>query len=450
MRLLLVLLVYASGAAVGLRVFVYAAALFLWSDIFQPLEFAKSNGRFPVAQFVTAALLGSFLLGWFQGRIRPRLGPFFWLFCLLLAWIGVTTILSPFPEVAREKFILYLKYLVPLAAIHSALTTKHEIRVLAAALAGSVGVWACQAGAYTLVNGARTDLGIPGGQMGDRNDFAAAIVGTVPILFYFMITYRWRFKLLVRIGFAGAIFLSLSAIFFSLSRGASLGLAAQLILYVGYVSKRKIRDVIMIAVAVVALFFMLPDSWYERMSTIKVSGEQTEGSAKARMNLIKGAWQASLDHPVFGLGPEGWLEVAEAYTGDNHNPHNIYLVLTSETGFPGLILYLVVVIFTYVRVSRVISLALKRGDKETAVMGSALITSIFGLLSAMTFLNRPFNEYLWAWLCIANTLPAIYAAETRRKSGIQGRGNLPRPGGPRGPAPRPGIPGDAIPPPASA
>jgi probable O-glycosylation ligase (exosortase A-associated) len=415
MRMLLVLCFYALGAGLGMRAVVFAAALFLWSDIFQPLEFAKNPGRFPVAYFVLAALLAAYVSGWFRGKFKPRFGPYFYLLCGLMAWVGFTALISPYRDVAMEQFVLYLKYLLPLAIIHTAIASQADIKILSAVLAGSVGVWAAQAGVFTLANGARTDLGIPGGQMADRNDFAAAIVGTIPVLIYFMTSYDWKFKIPVRIGLALATGLSLCAIFFSLSRGASLGLAAQLMLYLGYVSKRKIRDVILIAIAGGILVFFLPESWYERMSTINVGTEQTEGSAKARMNLIMGAWHASLDYPVFGLGPGGWLEVAEAYTGDNHNPHNIYLVLTSETGFPGLALYLLLVAFTYVRVSRTISNALKRGDKQTARLGSALITAIFGLLSAMTFLNRPFNEYLWAWLAIANALPEIESIRAGRK-----------------------------------
>ena len=87
MRFILVLLAYAAGAGLALRGFVFGAALFLWSDIFQPLEFAKNPGRLPVAQFVTAVLLGAYLLAWFRGKLRPRLGPFFYLFCGLIAWI---------------------------------------------------------------------------------------------------------------------------------------------------------------------------------------------------------------------------------------------------------------------------------------------------------------------------------------------------------------------------
>jgi putative inorganic carbon (hco3(-)) transporter len=416
MRFLLVLALYGAGSVLAFRNLAVAAALFLWNDIFQPLEFAKNPGRFPSAYFVTAVLAAAFFVSWFRGKTKPQPTGFFILLTLLMLWQGLTAALSDFRQVAMDQFILYLKYIGPLALIHLAMTTKRDIRIVAAVLAGSVAVWSSQAGVFTLLNGARTDLGIPGGQMADRNDFAAAIVGTVPILFYFLVTYNWKFKFAVRTGILLALFLSVSAIFFSLSRGASLGLAAQLMLYVGYVSKRKIRDTVAIACVVVIGFMMLPQDWFDRMSTIKVGAEQTEGSAKARMNLIMGAYRASLDHPVFGLGPGGWLEVAMSYTGDDHNPHNIYLVLSSETGIPGLVLYLIVIGFTYVQVYRTINRAIRRGDIVTARLGAALITSIFGLLAAMTFLNRPFNEYLWAWLALANALCVIDARELANRA----------------------------------
>lgn len=429
MRFLLVLLVYAAGSAMAFRAVVYGASLFLWNDIFQPLEFARNPGRFPSAWYVTGILVVSYCAAWFRGTMKPRFTAFFWLLCVLMAWQFVTVLMSPFRETTMAQFILHLKYVGPLALIHTALSSKRDLKIISAVLAGSVAVWSAQAGVFTIANGARTDLGIPGGQMAERNDFAAAIVGTVPILIYFVTSYDWKFKVPVRALLALMALLSVCAIILSLSRGGSLGLAAQVLLFLGYVSKRKLRDTFLIACVAGIGFMFLPQSWHDRMSTIEVGAEQTEGSAKARMNLIMGAWRASLDNPVFGLGPGGWLEVAMAYANDDHNPHNIYLVLTSETGFTGLGLYLLLIGFTYLRVYMTINKALKRGDKPTARLGAALITSIFGLLAAMTFLNRPFNEYLWGWLAIANALPVIYDREVaagRRRSAKAAKLRAPR------------------------
>ena len=417
MRALLISLVFASGTVLAFRSVVFGAALFFWADIFQPLSFARMGG-YPVAQYVFVILILSYITGIIRGKITPRFTPFLFLTLGLMTWCLICTIHSDYPETAWENYTTILKYIVPILIIHTSLQTNHEIKILIACLAGSVAVWSAQAGAHCLVHGINTELGIPGGQMGDRNDFAAATVGTLPVLLYFVFSKKIPFKWIIKPIILLMAFLSLMMIFFSLSRGGTLGIAASVILYIIYVSKRRFRDLFLLLAVLSAIVFFLPQSWFDRMNTINLSSDQTEGSAKARMNLLVGAFHATLDYPIFGLGPGGWLEVAEAYTGDDHNPHNIYLVLSTETGIVGLVLYLILVGFTYFQISKTIRLALKRKDGETARLASALIMSIFGLLSAMTFLNRPYNEYLWGWIAIANALPGIYQKEiaAKRKS----------------------------------
>jgi probable O-glycosylation ligase (exosortase A-associated) len=417
MRYLAVLLIYGGGAVLSMQGIVYAACLFLWSDIFQPLSFAKNRGALPVAQYVVAVLLLSYVVGYLRGKITPYFGTYFFLLIGLMVWIAICSGVSHYPDTAWPFFVVILKYVLPLAFIHTALKNRMELKILAGCLAISVGVWAAQAGAHCLVNGVNTDLGIEGGQMTDRNDFAAAIVGTLPVLLYFVFTKEMKYKWILKPPLLIMTFLGLMAIFFSLSRGASIGLGAMVMLYVSYVSKKKIRDALVVVMALVALFFTLPKDYFDRMHTIKLDGEQTEGSAVARVNLLQGALKASLDYPIFGLGPSCWLEVAEAYTGDNHNPHSIYLVLSTEIGMVGLLFYLIMMGYTFVQLSQTINHAHRRGDLETSRLGQALLMSIFGLLAAMSFLNRPFNEYLWAWISIANALPIIYRRELAQNRG---------------------------------
>jgi probable O-glycosylation ligase (exosortase A-associated) len=422
MRYLLVLLLYGAGAALSVNGVVYAAALFLWSDIFQPLSFAKNQGALPVAMFVVAVLAMSYVSGWLRGKFVPRFGTYFYLICGLMLWGALCSAVSRYPETAWPSQITIFKYVFPLAFIHTALHTRRDIKILAGCLAVSVGIWAAQAGAHCLVNGPNTDLGIEGGQMTDRNDFAAAIVGTLPVLLYFIFTKEMKYKWIFKPFLLAMTFLGLMAIFFSLSRGGSVGLGAMVLLYVAYVSKARIRDTIVLVAAAASLLLILPKDYFDRMNTIKLDGEQTEGSAVARVNLMTGALKATADYPIFGLGPGCWLEVARDYTGDDHNPHSIYLVLSTETGVVGLLFYLIIVAYTCVQLSTTINHAHRRGDKETARLGQALIMSIFGLLAAMTFLNRPFNEYLWSWISIANALPIIYRRElARNRSTATGR-----------------------------
>jgi probable O-glycosylation ligase (exosortase A-associated) len=408
MRFGVVALIYLAGTLLSMTGMAWASALFLWNDIFRPLAFARNDGAYPVAYFVTLVLGAAFVRHWMGGKMKPQGGVFLWAFGVMVGWLLVVTLMSPFKSVAFGNFVTYLKYLCPLLIIYCSTTTLKNLRLIVLSLTGSVATWGAQAGAHCLITGPNIEISIPGGQMEERNDFSCAMVGTIPILLYFALNYAGRFRFMVRMLFFLGAFLNLSGIILSLSRGASLGLGVSAIMYAVYVSKRKMRDTLLLALVLGVGLLMLPQTWWDRMHTIEIGTEQTEGSAKNRVNLMRGAINATKDYPIFGLGPGGWLEVGKDYTGgDDHNPHSIYLVLSSETGIPGLLIYLAVMGLTVFRLSGLMRRAHKSGDVEIARMGAAFIMSIFGLLAAMSFLNRPFNEYLWAWVCLAHALVEI-------------------------------------------
>lgn len=420
MRLILIGLIYAGGTAFAWRSVAFAISLFLWTDIFQPLSFAKMAGAYPVAWYVLFVLLASVTINFLAGRLTFRLGSFFYAICGMILWLLVATIMSPFKEPAQVEFIRYLKYLLPLVLIYCSLQNTRQVEGVAAVLTGSVAIWAAQAGAHCIVHGTNIDLAIHGGQMTERNDFTAAIVGTLPLLAFFATSYQGRFKKMVRMGIWATAALSLAAIFFSLSRGASLGVATMMIFYIGLVSRKKFRDLAITVLGGGLLLLVLPSEWYDRMDTIQVGAEQTEGSAAQRMMLMQGALRATLDNPVFGLGPDGWLQVVHVYGDGVHNPHSIYLKLSSETGITGLVIYLAVIGMTFGRCVRGRRLALKNGDKRAWTFITAFMTCITGLLAAMTFLNYPFNEFLWAWICLANSFVTLYTLEIAKQGSKAG------------------------------
>lgn len=443
LRMLLIGLFYAGGTAMATRATVYAACLFLWTDIFQPLSFAKQEGAYPVAWYVLFVLLGSAALNFAMGRLQPRFGIFFFVLSGFIAWVFMATVMSPFPLFAWPEFIKYLKYLLPLIVIYSTLQSLREIEMVAAVLAASVGVWAAQTGLHCLVNGTNIFMAIPGGQMTERNDFTAAIVGTLPLMVYFATNYRLRFRKPVRAGIWLAALLSVAAIVFSLSRGASLGLAVMVAAYVTLISRSKFRDFALTAALGVLVLAFLPEEWYARMDTIEIGAQQSEDSAAERMHLMLGAWRATLDRAVFGWGPDGWLQVVHIYGNGTHNPHSIYLKLSSETGLTGLVIYLGIMIFTYFRCLAVRRLAVRAGDRRSASLITAMLTGIIGLLSAMTFLNYPFSEYLWAWICLAHAFAEIYPHELARAARRAHRARARS--GPEGANPAGGPPGQAGP-----
>ncbi len=417
MRFLLVLVSVAIGSAASFFNPVFCACLFLWHDIFQPLTFAYRMGQYPLAIYCEAVLVFGFAFHVFRGRIKPRNNRFIVLTSVFLCWILVSAIVSSYPT-AWTGLIAILKYLVPMMIVSQFVRTPFEAEMIMATLMFSVGIWSAAAGVLGPIHGAYPFLNIDGGQMSDNNEVAAATVGYVPFLVYFIFHYQGRFRLPVKAGLSVFLAITLSSIAFSQSRGAAVALAVLTVMYIVLLSRRKIRDFIVVAlVAAVALHFA-PDSFWKRIGTINIGTEQTEASASNRMALMHAAWLGTLDHPIFGMGPYCWLEGYAEYIADRHNPHNVWMKSSVETGFVGLGLFLAVIISVCWQMSRLRKKALALGDTRTASIALAILSSVVGICAALSFLSQPYWEYLWAILATGGgfyaSSMAAYARRRRR------------------------------------
>ena len=67
------------------------------------------------------------------------------------------------------------------------------------------------------------------------------------------------------------------------------------------------------------------------------------GSLDARRELLTESIRVTMHHPLFGVGPGNF----QAYTQSWHVTHNTYTELSSETGLPGLGLFLAILLLTF-------------------------------------------------------------------------------------------------------
>jgi O-antigen ligase len=98
---------------------------------------------------------------------------------------------------------------------------------------------------------------------------------------------------------------------------------------------------------------------------------KAEGSTYARKNLLKAGIRITLMNPIVGVGP-GMFQVAAAddqYTAKIlfaawRETHNTFTQVSSETGIPGLLLYLAVILSVFTALLRVWRQSRKRKDFE--------------------------------------------------------------------------------------
>ncbi len=411
MRVIAILICYGVGTLLSLRSVTYAACLFIWSEIFRPIDFAWRVFEFPAAHLVAATLL----LSLFMAKWQRRWNPVATLVLAMIGWIYVCAFFAVHRVVAMDHALFATKYLIPLVIISISLTTRWSQKMFLYTLAASVGLWAAQAGLHLASKGPGDEVFIRGGQMSDRNDFMAGVLACLPMLVYIARSYDWRYKKLMRAAAWAMIAMSLVAMVRSNSRGAILGaglLFAFFLLATGRIGKRLVLGG---AVVVVALMFM-PDSVVERMSTIEMSTDvQTESSASNRLALAKIGIEMTLDYPITGVGPKNFTYLVTSYGFDTrHDPHTIWLKASAEYGFPMLMLFLLTIWLILSRLARERKFAAERGDRDTERLAITLSCSIVGFLGAATFLSQFLSEYFWAICCLTGAF--IGREEYRRRN----------------------------------
>jgi putative inorganic carbon (hco3(-)) transporter len=426
MRWYSLLLMILAGTVASYWTTTWAACLFLWHNIFRPQEFAYREGALPLPMYVLLVLVGSYFVNFLRGTLRPKWNGFLTLGTCYLVWMGLSAAMSQFGSIALDGWIEIIKYFAPLFLIGTIPKNIKEVKMIAFTLMISVGLWGAQGGVKGLSSGVTSSMAILGGQMTDNNDFMVAVVSTLPLFVYFGFNYDWKFKLPFRILMGLMFVLSVTAVVFSNSRGASVGLAGMLAIYCMIISRRRVRDTAIIIVLLAGVWQILPDTYFQRMETIQVGEEQTESSAAHRIEHAKAAWACTLDHPIFGVGPMCWLEIAPEYDRFLSEPHNVWLKCSVEVGFVGLFFFLGAIGMTLFGAMRVRRRATLLGDKDTASFATGMAMSVIGFIIPATFVSHPFSEMLWALFAVTNSLTTLYflkkpqasAKKTRRISGM--------------------------------
>jgi O-antigen ligase len=285
------------------------------------------------------------------------------LLVLFTAWMVVCLPFSfwKMGSIAELKDV-WLKSLVVAVVVCAALQTIAHCRKAAYVLALGVSVILIMGMIYGTYEYGR--LIIPGGSLSNPNEIANRLTVGLPFcLFVFRNEKKFslrRFLLLI------AFPLFLLMIFRTGSRAgvlALLVLAAAMFLEANITQKLALLCTWMLIVVGVASF-VPRDAWI-RFTTIFGSSEErptafanttpetndvavgyANSSRVARKQLLLRGLQMTLRHPIFGVGVGNFVPAEAHQTQEEgrraawHENHNTFLQISSETGIPGLIMYL--------------------------------------------------------------------------------------------------------------
>lgn len=210
-------------------------------------------------------------------------------------------------------------------------------------------------------------------KLGDNNHFAMIMVMILPILIYLFQYAKYR---LAKVAYGGVFLVTCLSIVSTNSRGGLLTLAAVAVWMI-LLSRRKVMGMFVVCLVAGLILAVAPDSWTSRMNTIE-SADQ-DSSFMGRVIAWKRASAIAVDNPLLGGGfhagqdPEvfmryrdaqgllGFVSTPEAYYAAA--THSIYFEVLGDLGFPGLLLFLIIMFYPFLVRLKINRLA-KRIGKE--------------------------------------------------------------------------------------
>jgi probable O-glycosylation ligase (exosortase A-associated) len=413
MRDFLVVGVFGFGVLLALRRQWIGVMLWTWISVMNPHSYCFGFARTAPLAAVAAVVA---LLGLLTSRERqnPMIGkPLVWLL-LFMAWMTLSWFLGygraggkapaylSLMTMEERDFDMWkrvMKTFLMLFVTLAILKNKYQIQAFIWVAAMSLGLLGAKGGVYTILTGGSGRVDGPAGSfIGDNNDFALALIVTIPILYVLQLhtTRKW-----IRRGVIFTMFLCGISALGSHSRGGLLALGAMLTV-MWWRSQSKVKMALVFIVLVPAILSMMPAEWWERMGTITEAGGDASFMGRVRswkvaiqiaMHEVTGAGMVYL-HPIifqmwdYDLGPDQGMPLAS---------HSIYFQILGNHGFIGLFLYLMIGVTTYscarwLRVNaRKIPEAKWAADLGSMVQVGMVGFAVGGALLPLAYADIPFN-----------------------------------------------------------
>ena len=368
--------------------------IWTWLSLMNPhrLTYGFAFG-FPFAQITAIVTLIAML-----GSKEPIRIP--WtretkLLLIFTLWMLLTTFFAFYPDLAWEQWGKVWKIMFMIYVTLMLINTRQKLDWLVWVVVLSLGLYGVKGGIFTIVTGgAHRVQGPLGSFISGNNEMALALILIIPLMRYLQLQAK---NFWIRRGLAISMLLTGIAIIGSQSRGALVGMIA-MGTFLFLKSRNKILTLIPILVIVGAVSMLMPQEWYDRMSTITKSVEEQDSSVQGRFVAWRTAFNLEKDR-VTGGGFETFQPGLYYKYGDSTtklsstDAHSIYFETMAEHGLIGLALFLLLGWFTWNTGSRIRKLAGKNNETRWGYdLASMLQVSLIGYATTGAFLGLAYFD----------------------------------------------------------
>jgi len=255
-----------------------------------------------------------------------------------------------------------------------------------------------------------------GGVHRGANFLAAILVMVLPLIFQ-KINSRNIYE---RVICFGLMPIFLMAIVVTGSRGGTLGLLVVLgLLAWGF--RRKARNVLFLALIVLAAGVMAPSHYWTRSKTIANYDEAR--TAQTRIELWKIGLQMYQKHPLTGVGQGNFIWITPQYTHsysswtrEGHVAHNTFIQLLAEGGVQALLAFLAFLVWTFRGLRRARrTFSSLPGGESLRDLSQAVEIGLIGYLVCVLFLSGTKVDIFYWLLALGPVLSFLAERETDRR-----------------------------------
>jgi probable O-glycosylation ligase (exosortase A-associated) len=396
---------------------------YLWVDLVTPQRLAYSiiRGQ-PISQIIAVLTFIFYLV--LDRRHPPKFTTLHLLLVLWAIWITLTTTWAVVPESAWIKWDWAFKSVAFAAFMPFLFRTRIQIEAFFLVLVFSVSMYFLTAGAKTALGGG--GYGSLGGLIRSNSGLAeSSTIALVSVMMIPMMFHLRKHSLIFKPGrISDVLFIGLSVavIFAVVGTFARTGLVALAVL--GFMTilllKHRIRYLTGLIVASFCLLLLAPQQWKDRMLTT-VNYEE-DGSATGRIAVWTWTYNYTKENPLgggFDVYRINSVTIQTKKTGPNLSYgeqmrvrqdtgkafHSIYFEVLGEHGFPGLILYLSILILTLRRL-----IAIRNGkmshtlDPWQKSLATAMIMAISVFAAGGAFIGIAFQPFFYYFVAMAISL----------------------------------------------
>ncbi len=373
----------------------------------------------------------------------PDLRCFLMIFLVVLVILGVWDSEPGLPGVdkAQKGRTFEFAKIIGIALFTTAvLTSKEHLRVLVWVIALSFAFYGVKSGIWGIMTFGRTPIKTgPGGMLADNNDYALALVMSIPMLFHLGLTEKNE---TLRKVFHYSIPLTIITIALTHSRGGMLSLVGACGVLI-WRSKNRVAGFTAAGLFGLTILLFGPTNLKSRLSTLQ--NVEEDSSAKARFRSWAAASRMAVGNPVLGVGLNKFRQsymtyqpnpTAQERRGENiFVAHNSYLQIWAETGSISLLIYLYLIYRSFRTCWKMRKLAKKRYYSSWIINYATMFeASLAAFCIGSTFLNRAHFDLVYHFFAIVivfekfalEELNANAPAELRVDSGDRTPGQLRR------------------------